>query len=479
MDSIPALFPMTSNSIVVRKESFGGILGRRESYGFHAINHATFEALQMIAALKKSPTDTSDISGNPQLLHRLQTLGFLDDTGQARLEIIDNGNNVQFLSAPIRVWLEVTSKCNLSCRECFNEQHQAFKDDLSLLQIKSILNDLHRSGVLQLTITGGEPLLRRDIWEILDHAFELGFGVRFFTNGTTLNEANSARLSQYPISHLFASMDGTGDINDALRGSGTFSRISKGIIQLAKTNKNITLSVTLHAQSVKSLASTFDYAVAYGIRSLLIRPLLQYTDASNSIMVKTDKMLELLAALEHESKRTGIEYQLNKLPFLENKKTIYVHDKPTDVHFSYFTDHNQFGCVGGNTVVGIKSNGAVMACGFVPHDYDATQTMANGYPFLNLWNTASNITVLRDQVANEQCAKCPLLSVCGGGCRANALLRNKSLTAVDPYCFWGSPSALPTPLPDVSDAKLLREASSNPYISERTIVTKCGSGSLL
>ena len=81
--------------------------------------------------------------------------------------------------------------CNLSCRKCFNEIHQDFKEDLSLAEIKEILDDLYQSGVLQLTITGGEPLLRNDIWEILDYAFELGFGVRFFTNGTTLNEANS------------------------------------------------------------------------------------------------------------------------------------------------------------------------------------------------------------------------------------------------------------------------------------------------
>lgn len=66
---------------------------------------------------------------------------------------------------------------------------------------------------------------------------------------------------------------------------------------------------------------------------------------------------------------TGVEYQLNKLPFFPLKKSVYLHDRRSDVHFSYFSPHNQFGCVGGNTVIGIKSNGVgrrAPICGVQP-----------------------------------------------------------------------------------------------------------------
>lgn len=465
---------MSHSEIVLRKEIFGGILGRRDGYGFHALNHSGYELLS-----KATSTPIESINNQSLFAHELRGLGFLSTDGIYRGSIVDNGNQVSYLSAPIRVWLEVTSRCNLSCRECFNENHQDFKEDLSLVEIKAILDDLYRSGVLQLTITGGEPLLRKDIWDILDYTFDLGFGVRFFTNGTTLNEANSARLANYPISHIFASLDGVGSTNDVLRGQGTFDKISRGIVNLAKNNSNITLSVTLHAQSVGNLTRTFDLAKENGIRSLLIRPLFQYNEKANPLTIKKAALPIFLDALEKESWRTGVEYQMNKLPFFQNEKSVFLHDRKSDVHFSYFTEHNKFGCVGGNTVVGIKSNGAIMACGFVAHKYETDGNRMLERKFLGLWNTSNNVTVLRDRVGNENCNKCPLLSVCGGGCRANALLHNGSLDAVDPYCFWGNPTLLPPLVPAPDEQERTQLQADTPFVSKRTIVTKCGSGSML
>lgn len=466
---------MSHSEIVLRKEAFGGILGKRDGYGFHALNHAGYELLS------KSTTNQPINSENNHFANQLRELGLLSDDGVYRGSVVDNGNAVSYLSAPIRVWLEVTGRCNLSCRECFNDNHQGFKENLSLSEIKAILDDLYQSGVLQLTITGGEPLLRKDIWDILDYAFELGFGVRFFTNGTTLNEANSKRLANYPIAHIFVSLDGIGATNDALRGQGSSDKISQGIVNLAKKNSNVTLSVTLHSQSLGNLTRIFDFAKENGIRSLLIRPLSQYTEIANPLAINKLSLPVFLDALENESRRTGVEYQLNKLPFFQNTKSVFVYDRPSDVHFSYFSEHNQFGCVGGNTVVGIKSNGTIMACGFVAHKYEAVGNRMIERKFLDLWNTSNNVTVLRDRVGNENCNKCPLLSVCGGGCRANALLHNGSLDAVDPYCFWGNPTLLPPLVPDLheQEQELTQLHAVTPFVSKRTIVTKCGSGTML
>lgn len=463
---------MSYSEIVLRKEAFGGILGKRDGYGFHALNHAGY------ALLSKSTTKPINTENN-HFTNQLRELGLLSGDGIFRGFVVDNGNAVSYLSAPIRVWLEVTGRCNLSCRECFNENHQGFKENLSLSEIKTILDDLYQSGVLQLTITGGEPLLRKDIWDILDYAFDLGFGVRFFTNGTTLNEANSKRLASYPIAHIFVSLDGVGTTNDVLRGQGTSDKISRGIANLAKKNSNVTLSVTLHSQSIGNLTQIFDLAKENGILSLLIRPLSQYTEKISPLSIAKSSLPILLDALEKESKRTGVEYQLNKLPFFKNTKSVFVHDRPSDVHFSYFTGHNKFGCVGGNTVVGIKCDGTIMACGFVAHKYETAGNRMIERKFLDLWNTSNNVTVLRDRAGNENCNKCPLLSVCGGGCRANALLHNGSLDAIDPYCFWGKPTLLPLLVPDLHEQERTELQTVTPFVSKRTIVTKCGSGSLL
>ena len=100
---------MPYNDIVLRKESFGGIVGRRDGYGFHAINEAGFSLLE------RSADDLSAISfggGSHAFANRLSSLGFL--RGNAFIgEVIRNHNVVPYMSAPIRVWLEVTSRCNL------------------------------------------------------------------------------------------------------------------------------------------------------------------------------------------------------------------------------------------------------------------------------------------------------------------------------------------------------------------------------
>jgi mycofactocin biosynthetic radical S-adenosylmethionine protein MftC len=464
---------MAHDEVVLRKESFGGIIGRRNGYGFNVVNTAGYDLLtDPRAASPKHPQRDID------LFHaQLQDYGFLDRDTRFRGRTIDNKNTVAHLSAPIRVWLEVTGICNLACGECFNHNHKDFATELSLDAITNALTDLYDSGVLQLTITGGEPLIRKDIWSILDHAFGLGFAVRFFTNGTTLNEKNAQRLSEYPISHIFASMDGVGDDNDLLRGVGTFPRIAKGIEALTRRSSVVTLSVTLHAYSIRNLHQTFDLAKANGIQSLLIRPLLEYNKKQNPVAILPKELPRFLAELEAQSVRTGVEYQLNKLPFFQNEKAVFIHDRKSDIHFSHFTTHNQFGCVGGNTVVGIKSNGAIMACGFVDHPYISAGENIGPRKFLDLWNNSPNVKVLRDRPGNPTCRSCHLLSVCGGGCRANADLHNGSLDAVDPYCFLGYPGLTPERTM-VSEAVSLNGRSA-PSVSARTIVTKCGSGSLL
>ena len=470
------------NDTIARRESFGGIVGRRNGYGFHVVNKRGFELIRLSQDVPREKFNLlcRTESGYPAFADQLRANGFLSDEGFFQGEIIDNQNHVPYMSAPIRVWLEVTSRCNLSCEQCFNMNHEDFYTDISYENILSIIDDLKASGVLQLTITGGEPLVRKDIFKILDHIFDKGFGVRFFTNGTTLNEQNVERLSSYNISHIFASLDGIGEVNDILRGGKTFEKISRGIMRLARTTGNVTLSVTLHAFSLENIPQIFQFAKDNNVKSLLIRPLLQYSDKESPLTIGKDQLGRFLEALESASVETGVEYQLNKLPFRPLKKSIYLHDRRSDVHFSYFSQHNQFGCVGGNTVVGIKSNGVVMACGFVPIKYAIPGNSVLEKPFLKLWNESENITVLRDLAPNDTCKSCSLLSVCGGGCRANALLRNGSLNAIDPYCFWKDEKTRRDVYEGVKvDTQLVNAEATTPFISARTIVTKCGSGTML
>lgn len=330
--------------------------------------------------------------------------------------------------------------------------------------------------MIQITVTGGEPLIRKDIFEILDFIAERQFGPRFFTNGTSLTEENANRLSSYAISHLFLSLDGVGPTNDLLRGTGTYDRITRGLQIIAPKVHNITLSTTLHRYSREAVFDLFALAEEYGVRSILIRPLFQYRDHQTPMSIAPHDLDSLLDTLEAASTKHEIEYQLNKLPFRPVKKAVHIHDHPRDVHFSYFSQHNAFGCVGGNSVVGIKANGVIITCGFLPHKYATGDNNVLKRSFIDLWNRSENVTILRDLTGNETCRNCSLLRLCGGGCRANTLLRTGDLNAVDPYCFWQTHG--PVQLAPRGEARQYSDGI-DPYMSERAIITKCGSGSEL
>ena len=467
--------------LVARRESFGGIVGDSDGYGFHVVNREGFSILRKLAdhgarsrILNCSPDRKLSLDA---FLCEVNRRGWCDTYGRFRGRFLDNGNNVSYLSAPIRVWLEVTSRCNLSCVQCFNQNHQLYlTPDLSFADIQHIIDELHKAAVIQITVTGGEPLTRKDLFSILDRIVEHQFGLRFFTNGASLTETNATRLGEYPISHLFVSLDGIGAVNDVLRGTGTYQRIKRGLTILSSTIQNITLSTTLHRLSLDGIESVFALAAQHGVRSILIRPLFQYRDHTTPMFIAPENLDSFLQALEAASAKHQVEYQLNKIPFRPLQKSVYVHDRQTDVHFSFFSQHNSFGCVGGNSVVGIKANGVIMACGFLPHDYPVRGNSVLERPFIDLWNNSGNVTVLRDLVGNDVCRNCSLLKLCGGGCRANALVHLGDINAVDPYCFWSQKG--PADLKVQPELKGYADGPE-PYISERTIVTKCGSGSNL
>jgi len=101
---------------------------------------------------------------------------------------------------PRRPWVgewALTAQCNLRCQHCYVVEDKS-KEELTFSQIAAIMDELAEAGCLWLTLTGGEPLLRRDALDIYDYARQKGFLISLFTNGTLLNEESLARLAQYP-----------------------------------------------------------------------------------------------------------------------------------------------------------------------------------------------------------------------------------------------------------------------------------------
>jgi len=146
---------------------------------------------------------------------------------------------------PVDVSFELTHKCNLACGICYIH-HDAGAKELSTNEIKAILDRLAKEGSLFLTFTGGEPFLRDDLLEILDHAANNNFAVTLKTNGTLINESIAKRLKEFRLQEVHISLLGaTAETHEKITGiKGSFEKAVHAIKLLKKEKIRVaTMSV--------------------------------------------------------------------------------------------------------------------------------------------------------------------------------------------------------------------------------------------
>ncbi|MCK5334299.1 MAG: radical SAM protein, partial [Candidatus Aenigmarchaeota archaeon] len=123
--------------------------------------------------------------------------------------------------------LRVTSQCNLKCIHCYSANSGCGRE-LTVQEIRSAIDILVDNGVNHITISGGEPFLRSDIFEILKYS-SLKTKTGIVCNGTLIDKSAAKALSNIDISRLMISVDGIGAVHDGMRGKDAYSLTEKGI----------------------------------------------------------------------------------------------------------------------------------------------------------------------------------------------------------------------------------------------------------
>lgn len=169
--------------------------------------------------------------------------------------------------------IEVTKQCNLNCIHCCISAGKPFGNELTLEEIKLILDSAKELNVKFICISGGEPLMRPDCMDILDYSTSLGFETTIGTNGTIINTELAKNLSHLPIM-IQVSLDGTtNDIHDKIRGKGSHVKVIKGLNNLLSCGMHdrIILSFTPMRQNIKETPALIELALEKKI------PTIQFT----------------------------------------------------------------------------------------------------------------------------------------------------------------------------------------------------------
>ncbi len=161
---------------------------------------------------------------------------------------------------PIVVW-NITRACNLKCMHCYNDSGASkANDELSTNEAKVVLGDLSGFGVPSVLFSGGEPLMRHDLFELIGYAVERGLRTVISTNGTLITTEAAKKIKQHGVSYVGISLDGIGKVNDKFRGvGGAFERAVEGIKNCQDADVRVGLRLTLTKRNVRDLESIFEF----------------------------------------------------------------------------------------------------------------------------------------------------------------------------------------------------------------------------
>jgi len=188
------------------------------------------------------------------------------------------------LGVPLSVHLDVTYRCNERCEHCYLE-HDG-KDELTTEEIRSFLRQFAEAGTFFLTISGGEPLLRRDCFEIIENARELEFNVKLKTNAVLVREKDARRLREAGVEQIQVSVySHKAEIHDRItKLPGSFSRTLKGIRLMRAAGLKVTLANVLMRSNAGDYAGVQELATETGAQYTLDPTITPMLNGDSSIL---------------------------------------------------------------------------------------------------------------------------------------------------------------------------------------------------
>lgn len=332
------------------------------------------------------------------------------------------------LDAPICLTWEITYACNLECVHCLSSSGRRDPRELTTEQAKAVLDELKALQVFYINIGGGEPMVRRDFFEIIEHSVSNGIGVKFSTNGAFIDKKNAERLSAMDYLDIQISIDGAdAATNDPVRGPGTFDMAINAMENLKAAGfGEFKISVVVTRHNVSQLDAFKAIADSYGaqLRITRLRPSGRGADTWNELHPTNEQQREVYNWLmKHgENVLTGDSFfHLNALgPALPGLNM----------------------CGAGRVVCLIDPVGDVYACPFVIHDQFKAGNVLDDGGFTKVWRESDLFTELREPQSAGACASCGSYDACQGGCMAAKFFTGLPLDGPDPECVTGHGEAL-------------------------------------
>ena len=346
---------------------------------------------------------------------------------------------------PIVVW-NCTTKCNLRCVHCYSSAgNEDPADVLTTDEAKSFIRDLADFGVPVVLFSGGEPLLRGDIFELADFAGKQGLRTVLSSNGTLITQEVAKRIGDVGFAEIGISLDGIGAKNDRFRGKkGAYQATLQGIRNCIALGLRVSLRLTITRSTYREIPAIFDLVEHEGIERLCFYHLvyagrgseLRVEDLSHS---QTRKVVDLICDRTIDLYKRGLPKEVLTVDNHTDGVYLYLKLKRQDaVHAEKALALLQ---VNGGNNSGIRI-GAVDASGEVHADqfwqHYSFGNVRQGR-FGDIWLDISDPLMRglkdRKKLLKGRCGKCQYLDLCNGNLRVRAETVFGDVWAEDPACY--------------------------------------------
>jgi radical SAM protein with 4Fe4S-binding SPASM domain len=324
-------------------------------------------------------------------------------------------------SSPLTIKWEITRGCNLKCKHCYARAGKTLKNELNTEEIKKLLDRLDEIGTISLHFTGGEPFVRKDFLDILEHANRHNFSITILTNATLIDRDLANKLSRINIHSVQVSLDGAkSETHDKIRGiAGAFDLTIRGIKNLIENEIKVSIATTFSKNNINEVEEIYELTKKLGASSFLfgfVFPVGRGKDNFKSLCLSWEEMRKIQKVLVNKARK--------------NKDfPVYIDEAIGMLDKSKWRPPI---CKAGRIMIAITAEGNIVLCPMLPN---VVLGNVRKDDILEIWKNSPMLNYIRNiKNIKGYCSKCPNLPNCGGGCKAMSYMYNNDPMSSDPFC---------------------------------------------
>jgi len=357
----------------------------------------------------------------------------------------DDATDAQAYPGPRLVFWETTAACNLECVHCrrLDVAHELCRSDMTTEQAARMIDQIAAFASPILVFSGGEPLMRPDVFDLAVRARDGGLITALATNGTMIDAAMADRIAAAGFHRVSVSLDGAdAATHDAFRKlPGSFDLALSGLVHLQAAGVPTQVNCTIARHNDEQIPDVLAVAQRVGAVAahfFLLVPVGCGEQIAEDQMLTPEQTEERLTQLHHLSESSALQIKATCAPHYyrivrqhgggDRRKARHPGGAPGGHPMHAMTK----GCLAGTGVCFVSHKGEVFPCGYLP--VNAGNVLEQD--FRRIWQSSEVFERLRDaDLLTGKCGRCQFKGVCGG-CRARAFYEHGDYLAEEPFCIY-------------------------------------------